>query len=266
MVGVDAQGNATVYNVYNNANKLFNLVRTETKSYPVGAVTFGAGSIGPASISTLAKDFRKRISVQNDPLYVDAENYSVQEVAEKFRQFIFDDKYNAMFSGQAEKPGLGFIIAGYSTGADLSEEYGLVAAEDGTFSGPDLLPTIDGANIHYFGVPEAVDRLLFGVSGDFPQILVSELAFPPQDAFGIYNQFRTRLRVRLEDAAMPIQDAIDLAEFLVDLTTKYIRFSVGAQTVGGPIEIATITKHEDFKWIRRKHFYKRELQPTIPPY
>ncbi len=60
---------------------------------------------------------------------------------------------------------------------------------------------------------------------------------------------------------MPIQDAIDLAEFLVDLTTKFIRFCDGAQTVGGPIEIATITKHEDFKWIKRKHFFPRELQP-----
>lgn len=33
------------------------------------------------------------------------------------------------------------------------------------------------------------------------------------------------------------------------------------KTVGGPIEIAVITKHEDFKWVKRKHFYRRELQP-----
>ena len=60
---------------------------------------------------------------------------------------------------------------------------------------------------------------------------------------------------------MPIQDAIDLAEFLVDLTIKYVRFSAGAQTVGGPIEIAAITKHEKFKWIHRKHYYDADLNP-----
>jgi hypothetical protein len=27
------------------------------------------------------------------------------------------------------------------------------------------------------------------------------------------------------------------------------------KTVGGPIEIAAITKHEGFKWIERRHFF-----------
>lgn len=210
----------------------------------------------------MVKDFRKQIATPGNPLSVNPDNYTVKEVAEKFREFIFNDKYNLAFAAQTDKPGLGFIIAGYSTNEDMSEEYGLVAEQGtGSVSGPDLLPSIDGASINYFGVPEAVDRLLYGVSGDFPAVLVNDLSFSESDALGIYNQFRGRLRAQLEDAAMPIQDAIDLAEFLVDLTTKYIRFSVGAQTVGGPIEIATITKHEDFKWIKRKHFYKQEMQP-----
>ena len=58
---------------------------------------------------------------------------------------------------------------------------------------------------------------------------------------------------------MPIQDAIDLAEFLVDLTTRYVRFKPGLPTVGGPIEIAAITKHEGFKWIQRKHYFSTKL-------
>jgi hypothetical protein len=29
--------------------------------------------------------------------------------------------------------------------------------------------------------------------------------------------------------------------------------------VGGPIEIAAITKHEGFRWIQRKHFYPAGL-------
>lgn len=61
---------------------------------------------------------------------------------------------------------------------------------------------------------------------------------------------------------MPIQDAIDLVEFLVDLTIKYSQFSPGATTVGGPIEIAAITKHEGFKWVRRKHYFTSELNPA----
>ena len=61
--------------------------------------------------------------------------------------------------------------------------------------------------------------------------------------------------------AMPIQDALDLGEFLVDTTIKLVKFSPGAPTVGGPIELAAITKHEGFKWVRRKHYYSRDLNP-----
>ncbi|CAN5397067.1 hypothetical protein BH11ARM2_BH11ARM2_10810 [soil metagenome] len=41
----------------------------------------------------------------------------------------------------------------------------------------------------------------------------------------------------------------------------YYRFRPGDNTVGGPIEVAAITKHEGFKWIRRKLYYEREMNP-----
>jgi hypothetical protein len=58
-----------------------------------------------------------------------------------------------------------------------------------------------------------------------------------------------------------LQDAIDLAEFFVDTTATFTRFKRGAGTVGGPTESAAITKHEGFKWIRRKHYYSVHLNP-----
>ncbi len=62
-------------------------------------------------------------------------------------------------------------------------------------------------------------------------------------------------------APMPIQDAIDLATFLVDVTIKFSRFAPGPPTVGGPIEVAAITKHEGFKWVRRKFYYQAKYNP-----
>ena len=61
--------------------------------------------------------------------------------------------------------------------------------------------------------------------------------------------------------AIPIQDALDLAQFLVDLTAKYSRYTPGYQSVGGPIDIAAITKHEGFKWVQRKHYFGATLNP-----
>jgi len=39
------------------------------------------------------------------------------------------------------------------------------------------------------------------------------------------------------------------------------RGSTGAPTVGGPIEMAAITKHDGFKWIRHKQYYEKRLNP-----
>jgi hypothetical protein len=63
----------------------------------------------------------------------------------------------------------------------------------------------------------------------------------------------------LHDPRMPIQDAIDLAQYLVDATKGYYRFLPGADIVGGDTDIAVVTRHERFKWVKRKHFYPQHL-------
>lgn len=61
----------------------------------------------------------------------------------------------------------------------------------------------------------------------------------------------------------PIQDAIDFAEFLAYSAVMFSRFAPGSPGVGGPIEIAAITKHEGFKWVKRKHYFNSELNLDI---
>lgn len=51
---------------------------------------------------------------------------------------------------------------------------------------------------------------------------------------------------------MTIPDAIDYARFLVQTTSDYHRFADKVPTVGGPTEIALITKWIGFRWVERK--------------
>lgn len=44
---------------------------------------------------------------------------------------------------------------------------------------------------------------------------------------------------------------------MVDVTVGYSRYLLGPDLVGGPVEIAGISRHEGFKWVARKH--------TTPP-
>ncbi len=88
------------------------------------------------------------------------------------------------------------------------------------------------------------------------------MGIPQADVPAAVAQIQTEVFESLVEAPMPIQDAIDLAEFLVHTTAMFTRFKHGAATVGGPIESAAITKHEGFKWSRRKHYFDHELNPA----
>ncbi len=122
------------------------------------------------------------------------------------------------------------------------------------------------SGVTWYGQIEAITRLVLGYSSAMQNVLISDLKIPPEQIDQIMQLFRQRFQAPLVSSAMPIQDAIDLAEFLVDLASSYSRFMPGPATVGGPIEIATITKYEGFKWIRRKHYYSREINPEMSHY
>ena len=55
IVQPDPHGNQVITRVYDHGNKVFNLCR----GMPVCAMTSGLGNIGPASISSVAKDLRR---------------------------------------------------------------------------------------------------------------------------------------------------------------------------------------------------------------
>ncbi|MGD0142004.1 MAG: hypothetical protein ABSC92_02485 [Rhizomicrobium sp.] len=62
-------------------------------------------------------------------------------------------------------------------------------------------------------------------------------------------------------AMMPKQELIELAEALVSITAIERKATDDEGTVGGPVDVALITKHEGFVWIKRKHHFQRELNP-----
>ena len=52
---------------------------------------------------------------------------------------------------------------------------------------------------------------------------------------------------------MPLKDAIDFAEFLIDITIKLQRFEMKPKTCGGDIDILVLTK-DDAHWYQHKIF------------
>lgn len=60
---------------------------------------------------------------------------------------------------------------------------------------------------------------------------------------------------------MPKEEMARMAQALVNLTAIKRRMSPDAETVGGPTDVAVISKGDGFVWIDRKHYFSRELNP-----
>lgn len=284
--------NDRYFNVYNTAEKTFNLV----KGLPIGMMTFGLGGMAGLSIGALARDLRKRLSGE-DPRFpgwaLDHDSYTIEQVANRVKEFFYDELYLAEFgpfSPEAvtekapgtdppdevpmpglppeeevegtpgekvpEFPTLGFVVAGISAD-DYYTQVWTVQIIDGNCEGPtcEYERTVAGV-VHFWGQPEALYRLVYGWSPEAQQRLVAA-GLPPETA----NQFLIS-RTDLAHEGMPVQDAIDLVRYLADVTIGYVRFKQGAPTVAPPVDIAAITRHQGFKWVARKHYYSQDLNPT----
>lgn len=103
-------------------------------------------------------------------------------------------------------------------------------------------------------------RLIKGYGTDLPNVL-KEFGMRDEKIKAAMSHIDKRLQVPLSYPPMPIQDAIDLAVFLAEATIMFSRFTPGAPTVGGPIDVAAITKYERFRWVRRKFWYQAGLNP-----
>lgn len=58
---------------------------------------------------------------------------------------------------------------------------------------------------------------------------------------------------------LPKEELADMAEALVSLTALKRRVSLEEETVGGPIDVAVVSKGDGLIWIRRKHYFDPAL-------
>ena len=156
------------------------------------------------------------------------------------------------------EPSLTYWVFGYSSARPLPEVWSITI--DGNVSPePSLLQGENDFGIRWAGETEALDRLILGRSLAIVGSAVKN-GLDESSAIDMLSKMAPDIFECLVMSAMPIQDAIDLARYLVETTIGFFKFSIArARTVGGQIEIATITKHEGFRWVDRKHFYPADL-------
>ena len=252
----DGGGGARFVNVFNHANKIVHL----HKRLPIALMTWGRGNIGKQSIAALAKDLRARLdgSTGFSEWTINPDDYQIADVASRVRDFFLEELRSPEPSPVKQSEDLGLFVGGFSCGARVSESF-MISASETSCLGP--VPALAfEAGAQWWGQQDAISRLLLGFSSHTEQALIN-LGVSPEEAPGYVEALKSQVATEMISPPMPIQDAIDLAQFLLDTSIKFTRFNPGADTVGGPIEIAAITRHEGFKWVSRKHYYEERLNP-----
>lgn len=245
--------------VYNNADKVFNLHR----KLPIAAMTWGLGQVGPASVSTVAKDLRKRLMGKAangfDDWKLDKHNYSIEQVARRLAEMFHD-----LLGEHAEhlpKNCLGMMVAGYSANASQPEAWVLTLDGKGDAAPqPQLVAGSDAVGYIAYAQPRAADRLFRGFDD---QLVTAVKSAVPTEHHQSIDDALVAQALTPVIAPMPFPDAIDFAKYLVEVTAGFSHFLLGPDTVGGPIEIAGVSRHEGFKWIARKHYYTPQLNAGV---
>lgn len=233
--------------IYHNSRKIVNL----REGLPIAAMVTGAGGIGNESMDTLLKDLRQRFNGQ-DPAHkdwtIDPGDYKLENIAAKLRRFLFEEK--SLMHGATTWTK--FRLCGYSAGRPLAEVWEVNLMGENCPS-PSCIQHEQEFGLRWDGEYEALDRLVFGLGTRFNESAVRH-GLSAEDAAALREKLVPDLYELLFIEAMPMQDAIDLARYLVDTTIGFVKYSVSRpKTVGGPIEIASISKHEGFQWVQRRN-------------
>ena len=235
------QANAVVQQ-FNFANKV-----TRFKDYPIGVMSWGSASISDRSFQSLIMEFEHSypgVKEQKGP-------FTVRGVADDLLVFM-KDRYDAAYTDPKQQPALGMFVGGYSENEFFADSYSSEFPNNVTWTQvrppkPDGRPSF-GAN--WFG---QIGPLLRLIKGFDPQAL-SELIKRGADKALVQQWVDDNVsELPLVFDGMPLQDAIDFANYVTQVVIGAFRFGLGPPLCGGDIDIAVITP-TTFRWAQRKQW------------
>lgn len=237
-----------VLKTYFNAQKLLQI-----GDFPIGVLTWGTAFVGPRTIESLVREWEYEEHWQSLTGY-DIEHkdgYEVRTCAERLcnhLSLVYAEEFGDR--PEQERPVLGLIVAGYSQKGFFPEIWRFVFPFDTHGEVHDQRPDENGKpnfGASWFGLTDAIVRLHFGRDEQAIGVLSEKFGTPPEEIAGLLRP----LEYQVPFPVMPLQDAIEYAYYMLNVTIGRYRFVVGPELCGGQAEIAAITQKQ-FTWISRK--------------
>ncbi len=267
--------------IFTSADKLFAL----SQWHPVGIMIYGNTRLGEVPWETVIKLYRDRLGAE--------EKETVEDFTLDFIRFINEQASKFRIDGSNVKwPRSGIVVAGFGG----SEVYpAIVSLEVLGFRGqlsyrlekPSIAIQGIEALILPYAQKEVVQGFMNGVEPSYRgkllnvfEIMLTKLLADTiegsdekisrgvEDALqSLYREVRRMERdeyalpVLRTIAEMPKSELPTVAEALVGLQSLKRKVSEDHETVGGPIDVALISKGDGFIWIKRKRYFDPEINP-----
>jgi hypothetical protein len=237
--------NGDVFHVnFDNATKLlsFSKPNSNTNIF-VGAVTYGQAIVGTTNrtVNSFLPEYEADFPSTGKRL-------SVSGFAEQLSNF-FLKQWNNAAPINYPGPNIIFVVAGYNE----NEYFGRVYLFEipGNPNPEEKHPSSNEFGITWGGQREFVDRIIQGYDERLIEI-ISKTFNLDKNKISDLRKDLAQLSMQLPLQMLPLQDCVDLAIFFLRTTIDAQRLTVGIRAVGGPIEIATITRREGFQFLQRK--------------
>lgn len=224
---------------FDNATKLLTFESPHTY---VGVVTYGQAAINQTTLRTAASfvpEFAASLPENRIP---------VSEFAQQVSDF-YTQQWQANAPENYTGPDMIFVVAGFDDGAAYGRvfQFGIPSAPAPVEMNPD-----PDFGITWGGQQEVVARLIKGYDPNLPEVVSQVLGLKPPQVIQL-TQALNLLQLPIPITAFALQDCVDLAIFFIRTTIAAQRLSVTLRGVGGPIDVATITRQNGLSFVQRKH-------------
>jgi hypothetical protein len=228
---------------FDNATKLLQIDKQEY----IGVVTYGLGAIGQQEPRT-AHSFLPELDNALPTKRMSVEGFT-GELSEFFLR-----QWQATMPEDWGGPDITFLVGGYDEG----DVYGKVF-QINIPSHPEPIEWNAGAQfgVTWGGQLEYINRLVKGFDPELPSIVQGYLKLSEEQRREIEQHLERELSSRIPYQFLPLQDCVDLSVFLIRTTIELQAWIIGVRGVGGAIDVATITRTDGFKPIRRKTIVAR---------
>jgi len=220
------------------------------KDYPIGTLSWGVSLLGSRTIESLISEYEFGLPSVKDK---EVQGFQVREIAGDLRAFLLE-RYKAQYGplSPGDQPSLGVLVSGYSDRAYFPEQYlfEFPVTPGLQFRRPDKENGEPNLGVDWFGLTDAITRLVKGADPRLGAVLAERLQISAEESWQLLAQFEYPIAFE----GMPLQDAIDLAVYLVEMTIGRYRFAVGAPVCGGEVDVAVITPR-GFTWVSRKSWH-----------